>query len=297
MLPYRESDWDLTTSSSEKFVGGIGLRKQHYVTLLAEIPAEIDFFEIISENFMRTEGRPIEVVEALRTQRPFCMHGVSLSIGSTDPLDRDYLTLLKELRDRLQAFCVSDHLCWTSLGGHNSHDLLPLPYNEKVLDHVCRKVDEVQDFLGRPLVLENPSFYVGFESSTLSEWEFVSRLVARTGCGFLLDLNNIYVNSKNFGFDAQTVLEKYPLHAVHQIHLAGHSQQPGYLFDTHSSAVCTEVWDLYRSFLHLGGDAPVLVEWDDEIPELMTVVAELIKAREIWRQNASRNARTAPVYC
>ena len=274
-----------------KFSAGIGLRKEHYDRLLnGGVPAEISFFEIISENYMASEGRPMETVEALRRERPVALHGVSLSIGSSDRLAKDYLRKLGALRKRLQAFSVSDHLCWTGMGGHNTHDLLPLPYTEATLRHVVARVKETQDALGTVIALENPSAYVAFARSNLKETEFLKELVRETGCKLLLDLNNVYVNSENFGFDPLAYLREFPLAAVEQIHLAGHTRMSGYLFDTHSTSVCNEVWALYRAYLEAGGRAPVLIEWDDQVPELERVVQEVQQAKVIWDECVSRHA-------
>jgi uncharacterized protein (UPF0276 family) len=277
-----------------KFSGGIGLRKEHYSRLLnGGVPAEISFLEIISENYMASEGRPMETVEALRQERPIALHGVSLSIGSTDRLGKEYLRKLGALRKRLQAHSVSDHLCWTGLGGHNTHDLLPLPYTEKTLKNVVDRVRETQDTLQTTIALENPSAYVKFASSTIKETDFLSELVRETSCRLLLDLNNVYVNSVNFGFDPLEYLRAFPIKSVEQIHLAGHSKMAGYLFDTHSTAVCNEVWALYRSYLELGGRAPVLIEWDDQVPDLERLVQEVQQAKVIWDECVSRHAQVS----
>lgn len=257
---------------------GVGLRTPHYAHILEKRP-EVGFFEIISENFLDTRGRPRAVVEAVAAAYPVVMHGVSLSLGSTDPLDRAYLDALRALRDDLGARWVSDHLCWTGVGGHNSHDLLPLPTNPATLDHVCARVARVQDHLGAPLVIENPSTYVGFAESTLPEWEFLAQLCARTGCGLLLDVNNVYVSSRNHGFDPLTYLDALPMDHVVQFHVAGHTDNGSHVVDTHIGPVVRPVWDLLRAAWDRGARGSVLLEWDDEIPEFPVVLREARRSR------------------
>jgi uncharacterized protein (UPF0276 family) len=259
---------------------GVGLRTVHFAHILQHRPA-VDWFEIISENFMDSGGRPRYVLEQIAEQYPIVMHGVSLSIGSTDPLNFDYLARLKRLALHARARWVSDHLCWTGVAGLNTHDLLPMPMNEASLRHVAERVRIVQEYLERPLVLENPSTYVGFTASTMTEWEFLSRLCADTGCGLLLDVNNVYVSSVNHDFDPVEYLQSVPCERVVQFHLAGHTNCGTHLIDTHDGRVTSAVWELYRLAHQLTGGAATLLEWDAKIPEFAEVHAEVLKAREI----------------
>lgn len=257
---------------------GVGLRREHFDRVLAG-PTSVDWFEVISENFMVRGGRPLHVLERVRRDYPLVLHGVSLSIGSTDPLRRDYLDELRTLAQRVEPAWISDHLCWTGVGGHNAHDLLPLPYTEEALEHVVERVGQVQDSLGRRIALENVSTYLSFEGSTLPEWEFLATVAERADCGILLDVNNIYVSAMNHGFDAELYLAAIPPERVWQIHLAGHTDKGTHLLDTHSRPVCDEVWDLYRSALRRIGAVPSLVEWDEDIPDWNTLEAESLRAR------------------
>lgn len=258
---------------------GVGLRTQHFDRVL-EAETSIDWFEVISENFMVKGGRPLQVLDRVRQDYPVVLHGVSLSIGSTDPLNKHYLTALARLIDRVEPAWVTDHLCWTGVGGHNAHDLLPLPYTEEALLHTAQRVIEVQDFLGRPIALENASTYLSFAGSTLSEWEFLAELAERADCGILLDVNNIYVSAANHGFDAAEYLAGIPRDRVWQIHLAGHTDQGSHLLDTHSRPVCDPVWSLYRQALLRFGRVASLVEWDEDIPEWEVLEAENERARQ-----------------
>lgn len=257
---------------------GVGLRSVHYAHILEQHPA-VDWFEIISENYMDSRGRPRYVLEQIAERYPVVMHGVSLSIGSTDPLDFDYLRKLRELARAIDARWVSDHVCWTGVAGRNTHDLLPIPYNEDTLAHVAGRVRIVQGILERPLVLENPSSYVTFASSTMTEWEFLTRLTEETGCGLLLDVNNIYVSSVNHDFDPFEFLENVPHERVVQFHLAGHTNCRTHLIDTHDGEVIDPVWELYRRAHELTGGASTLLEWDAKIPEFPVLHAEVLKAR------------------
>lgn len=257
---------------------GIGLRTKHFGEVLDHWP-ELDWFEILSENFMQTGGRPVQVLDRIAERYPIVMHGVSMNIGSTDPLDFDYLAELKRLRERCRARLLSDHLCWTGVEGRQLHDLLPLPYTEEALAHVAARVGAVQDFLGEPLVLENPSTYVEFTYSAMSEHEFLRELVARTGCKLLLDVNNVYVSSENHGFDPLAHLHGIPWESVAYFHLAGHTRYDTHLLDTHDGPVCDEVWALYERAHLLSGGRPTLMEWDAKIPDFETVRAETWKAK------------------
>jgi uncharacterized protein len=257
---------------------GVGLRTSHYAYVLEHWP-DIGWFEIISENFMHSRGRPRYVLDQIRERYPVVMHGVSLSIGSTDPLDREYLRQLKHLADRIGTPWVSDHLCWTGVNGTTTHDLLPVPLNELTLRHVAERVRIVQDVLERPLVLENPSTYVEFHASTMTEWEFLGRLTELTGCALLLDVNNVYVSSVNHGFDPERYVRAIPPDRVVQFHLAGHHDHGTHIVDTHDAPVTDSVWELYRLACELTGGASTLLEWDDRVPDFPTVRAEVEKAR------------------
>lgn len=258
---------------------GVGLRTAHFPHLLQYWP-DVDWFEIISENFMDSRGRPRYVLDQLAERYRIVMHGVSMSIGSTDPLNFDYLRKLKVLADAVKAEWISDHVCWTGIAGRNSHDLLPLPYNEQSLRHVVERIRIVQDLLERPLVLENPSSYVTFASSTMSEAEFVARMAVEADCGLLLDVNNVYVSSINHDFDPVEYLDAIPVERVVQFHLAGHTNLGTHLIDTHDGHVIDPVWQLYRRAHQLTGGVSTLLEWDAKIPPFPVVHAEVLKARD-----------------
>ncbi len=258
---------------------GVGLRSAHFSHILRERPA-VDWFEVISENFMDSHGRPRYVLEQVAERYPIVMHGVSLSIGSTDPLDFDYLRKLKSLARDVRARWVSDHVCWTGAAGLNTHDLLPLPFNEQTLAHVVARIRMVQDFLERPLVLENPSSYVTFAGSTLTEWEFLDRMACESGCGLLLDVNNVYVSSINHDFDPFEFLAGLPHERIVQCHLAGHTHCGTHLIDTHDGPVIDPVWALYRQAHQHTGGVSTLLEWDAHIPAFDVVHAEVCKARD-----------------
>lgn len=258
---------------------GLGLRTKHYAHILEHRP-QVDWFEILSENYMQTHGRPLHFLDRVAEAYPIVMHGVSLSIGSTDPLNREYLTELRQLRDRTRARWVSDHLCWTGAMGKNTHDLLPLPYTEEALRHVVKRVREVQDFMGGPIALENPSTYLEFHGSTLTEWEFLAALAREAGCGLLLDVNNVYVSAKNHGFDPTTYLAGIPFDHVVQIHVAGHTDHGTHIVDTHIGPVVDPVWQLLGQAHRMAGGASILLEWDAEIPDFETTHAEALRAHE-----------------
>ena len=258
---------------------GVGLRTAHFPYILQHMP-EVDWFEIISENFIDSQGRPRWVLDQLAERYPLVMHGVSLSIGSTDLLDFDYLARLKRLADAIRPRWISDHLCWTGVLGLNAHDLLPLPFNEETLAHVVARIRTVQDFLERPLVLENPSSYATFASSTLSEWEFLTRMANEADCGLLLDVNNVYVSSVNHDFDPREYIEGVPHERIVQFHLAGHTNCETHLIDTHDNHVIDPVWQLYRQAHSLTAGVSTLLEWDAKIPPFPVVHAEVLKARE-----------------
>jgi len=259
---------------------GVGLRREHFERVLSA-PTRIDWFEVISENFMADGGRPVDVLDRVRAQYPIVLHGVSLSIGSADPLNRPYLDRLAALARRTEPAWVSDHLCWAGFGGHYAHDLLPLPYTEEALQHVVARVDQVQEHLGRPIALENVSSYVTFRQSSMPEWEFLAEIARRSGCGILLDVNNIYVSSRNHGFDPRAYVQGIPKEAVWQFHLAGHSDKGKYLLDTHDHPVPDPVWDLYALAVERFGPVSALVEWDDNIPDFERLEAESLRAREV----------------
>jgi hypothetical protein len=270
---------------------GIGLRPAHFGEILARWPA-LDWFEVLSENYLDTGGRPAWVLDQVAERYPVALHGVSLSIGSSDPLDFDYLRRLKALAARTRARWVSDHLCWTGVLGRNTHDLLPLPYDEPTLRHVAARVRQVQDFLERPLALENPSSYLAFTRSTMSEWEFLARLAAEADCALLLDVNNVYVSAYNHGFDARAYVDAIPADRVVQYHLAGHTNEGTHVVDTHSGPAIDEVWRLYERACRRSGPVSTLFEWDEAVPSFDEVRAEAEKARPL-RGDAGAPAHVA----
>ena len=261
---------------------GVGLRTTHFAHILSARP-ELGFFEVLSENFLDTGGRPLFILDQIAERYPVVMHGVSLSIGSTDPLDFDYLRKLKELAARTRAVWVSDHVCWTGVLGRNTHDLLPLPYTEASLRHTAARVRAVQDFLERPLVLENPSTYLEFTPNAMTEWEFIARLTEQADCGLLFDVNNVYVSAFNHGYDPRTYLDAIPAERVCQYHLAGHTHKGTHILDTHSDHVVDPVWELFGHTIRQVGLRATLLEWDASIPPFEVVHAEVLKARA-WRE-------------
>lgn len=266
---------------SEKVEGfGLGLRIEHYQDFVTA-PQRVDWLEIISENYLVAGGKPLHYLDRIRRDFPMVMHGVSLSIGSTDVLDSSYLRQLRALIDRIEPAWVSDHLCWTGTSSLNLHDLLPLPYTEAALRHLVPRLAQVQEVLGRPLLLENVSSYVSYRADEMSEWEFIRELVGRTGCECLLDVNNVYVSSVNHGFDPHAFIDAMPVAAVRQIHLAGHEKHGAFLVDTHDQPICQEVWDLYAYTVGRFGHVPVMIERDDNIPPLDDLIAELDTVRAV----------------
>jgi uncharacterized protein len=259
---------------------GIGLRPKHFREFLEQRPA-VDFVEAVSENFMSAGGRPLAVLDKVRQDVPVVLHGVSLSIGACEELDARYLRELGQLVRRIQPALVSDHLCWGRHGGRYVHDLWPLPFTEESLSHVVARVAQVQDTLGRQILLENVSSYVTYRASTLSEWDFLASVAERADCGILLDVNNVYVSARNHGFDARTYIAGLPAARVQQIHLAGHSDHGEYLLDSHDAPVCPPVWELYAYAIERFGRVPTLIEWDDNIPELPVLLAESSKAAQV----------------
>jgi uncharacterized protein (UPF0276 family) len=256
---------------------GIGLRTVHYAHILDTQP-DIDWFEALSENYLDTGGRPRYVLEKIAERYPIVLHGVSMSIGGTDPIDFDYLRKLKELARGVNARWISDHLCWTGVSGRNVHDLLPMPYNEESLRHTAARVRTISDFLETPLVVENPSSYVEFATTTMTEWDFLAALAAESDCGLLLDVNNIYVSSFNHGFDPNTYVDAIPADRVVQVHLAGHANHGTHIIDTHDNFVIDEVWQLYGRACARTGNVSTLMEWDADIPDFETVHGEARKA-------------------
>ncbi len=259
---------------------GLGLRTDHFHDVLQQKPA-LDWFEVVSENFMVDGGKPKYYLHAIRERYPMVMHGVSLSIGSTDPINYDYLRKLKVLANELQPEWLSDHLCWTGAHQTNSHDLLPLPYNEEALSHVVDRVSAVQDFLGRQILLENVSSYITYKESVMTEWDFLNEVAARADCHILLDINNIYVSARNHDFSCRDYLNGIAENRVRQFHLAGHSDYGDYVIDTHDHDVADPVWDLYREALKRFGLISTMIERDDNIPPLEDLLAELDVARRI----------------
>jgi uncharacterized protein (UPF0276 family) len=257
---------------------GLGLRSQHLRYVLDNWP-EVDWFEVISENFMDSGGFPRYALGQIAERYPVVMHGVSMSIGSVDPLDADYLSRLRRLADATEARWVSDHVCWTGVAGVNTHDLLPVPFTEEALAHMVRRVQTAQDMLERPLVLENPSTYARFAGAAMPEWEFIARLADQSGCQLLLDVNNVYVAAVNHDFDPVEYLRALPGERVVEIHLAGFTDQGTHLVDTHDRPVAAAVWELYELAISLTGPVPTLLEWDDHIPPFPELFAELNKAR------------------
>ena len=268
----------MSTSQWPQLGFGVGLRAEHYEHMLSERPP-VDWFEAISENYLDTGGRPLHVLEQARRDYPIALHGVALSIGSVDSLDERYLRQLRALIERIEPALVTDHLCWTGVGGRKIYDLLPLPYTDETLGHVVERVRRVQDAIGRRIALENPSTYVAFQHSTFTEWEFLAALASEADCGLLIDVNNIYVSAYNLGFDPRRYLDAIPPDRVAQMHLAGFTDMGSYLFDTHSAPVHAEVWALYRYAVARFGAAATLVEWDADLPSFERLHAEAERAR------------------
>jgi hypothetical protein len=259
---------------------GVGLRREHFQHVIAERPP-VDWFEVISENFMVPGGNPRRVLAGVREHYPVVLHGVSLSIGASDPIDEAYLDELAALARDVEPEWVSDHLCWGTAGGKNAHDLLPLPWTEEALAHVVARVERVQERLGRRILLENVSSYLTFQHSEMTEWEFLAELARRADCGILLDINNIFVSAHNHGFDPLAYLDGVPGDRIRQLHLAGHSELGELLLDTHDHEVPGGVWDLYRAFLERFGPRPTLIEWDEHVPPWDELEAQSRRAREI----------------
>ncbi len=257
---------------------GLGLRPEHYQDFLAG-SQPLDWLEILSDNYLVPGGKPLYFLDAIRQDYPVAMHGVALNIGSSDALDWEYLSAIKALAQRVEPHIISDHLCWTGVNQHRMHDLLPLPYTEEAIRHVAKRIQDVQDFLGRELVVENLSSYLQAQAP-LKEWEFVRAVAQEAQCGLLVDVNNIFVSSRNHGFDAMDYLKALPADRIRQIHLAGHTYSGEFCVDTHDQPVCTDVWQLYGQAVKLWGHIPTMIERDDNIPPLQELLDELGQARD-----------------
>jgi uncharacterized protein len=258
---------------------GLGLRSKHFSYILEHNPS-VDWFEVISENFMDSGGRPRHVLRQVAERYPVVMHGVSLSIGSTDPLNMEYLAKLKALAEDVKPLWISDHLCWTGVNSLNTHDLLPVLLNDESLKHICSRINQVQDFLQRPIIFENPSTYLTFKQSTILEWDFLRYMTEETGCGLLLDVNNVYVSSFNNDFDPVLYIHQLPHDSIVQMHIAGHQHCGNYIIDTHDRNVVQDVWKLFSLAWKMIGGVATLLEWDSNIPDFEAYHAELLKARQ-----------------
>ncbi len=263
------------------FLGfGLGLRPDYYEEILTQKP-DLDWFEILTENYLVPGGKPLYYLDQIRAHYPIVMHGVSLSLGSSDPLDRDYLQQLKNLASRVEPVWISDHLCWTGVNGVNAHDLLPIPYTRQAVNHIVSRIHQVQEFLGRPILIENVSSYLTYKQSEMTEWEFILEIVNKADCYILLDVNNVYVSSINHQFDPLDYIFAMPPERVAQIHLAGHSNHGHYIIDTHDAPVIQPVWDLYGATLKRLGAVSTMIERDDNMPPLVDLLAEIKHARKI----------------
>jgi len=268
---------------------GVGLRPPHYPAVM-DGSARADWFEVIAENFLGAGGRPLAVLETVRSQAPIALHGVSLSLGGIDPLSEPHLAALERLADRTQPAWISEHLCWGTFEGHYAHDLLPLPYTEEALAHVVDRIRRVQDRLRRRILVENVSSYVRFTHSTMPEWTFVAAVAEGADCGILLDVNNVWVSATNHGFAPDAYVAALPASRIGQIHLAGHADKGTHLLDTHDHPVADPVWTLYRRALRHAGGVATLVEWDDHIPPFGELVAEAERARAIEAEEQAHDA-------
>lgn len=265
---------------------GLGLRAVHYDEILTTRPKSVDWFEIISENFIDSHSGYWDFLADLRRDYLIVMHGVSLNIGSKDPLNYEYLNKLKKLAEFLNPPWFSDHLCWTGINNKNTHDLLPVPYTKEMLYHISERVKQVQDTVGLPFIIENPSTYLEFNDSTIPEWGFMAELSQNSGCGILLDVNNVYVNCFNHGYDGKKYIDAIPSEKIAQIHLAGHHNYGTHIIDTHDNYVLSEVWDLYSYTIKNKGIKTTMVEWDDNIPEFPILLEEIGKARSFSHEAA-----------
>jgi uncharacterized protein len=280
---FRTTDHRLSMSPSPSLGFGLGARPEHYESLLNEHLGCVAWLEALTENYLVPGGRPLRYLERLREHYPLALHGVSLSIGSVDPLNLEYLKDVKELACKVEAMWVSDHLCWTGVNGTNLHDLLPLPYTQEAIEHVVSRISEVQERLGRRILLENVSSYLTYTHSEMTEWEFVTEIAERADCLLLLDINNVYVSAMNHSFDPKTYLRHIPIDRVQQFHLAGHRKAGDFLVDTHDQPVCEPVWKLYAFAIERFGLVSTMIERDSEIPSLSELLAELDNARRIAR--------------
>ena len=286
-----------TENSNERpYLGyGLGLRKDHFEAVLADKP-DVDWFEIVSENYMVEGGKPLDYLTRIREHYPMVMHGVSMSIGSTEPLNFDYLKQLKALIKRVEPEWISDHLCWTGVNGLNLHDLMPLPYTEEAIKHVADRISQVQDFLGQQILIENVSSYMTYNDSVMTEWEFFREVTERADCRILLDINNIYVSSYNHNFDPYTYLKAMPSERVYQFHLAGHTHENNLIIDTHDQPISDPVFDLYAAAVEHFGRVSTMIERDDNIPPLPELLAELDHVKNIaetYFKNKDSNIKTA----
>lgn len=264
------------------FLGfGLGLRTEYYDEILEQKP-ELDWFEIISENYLIPGGKPLYYLDKIRHHYPLVMHGVSLSLGSSDPLDWDYLKQLKILAERIEPEWISDHLCWTGVNGLNMHDLLPLPYTEESITHIVSRLQQIQDYLHRPFLIENVSSYLSYQQSEMSEWAFINEIIRRAGCFLLLDVNNVYVSAINHDFNPMDYILAMDAKRVVQIHLAGHDNQGSYIIDTHDAPVIPEVWQLYAKTLEHLGPVSTMIERDDNMPSLAELMEEVAMAKSIF---------------
>lgn len=280
-----------STSEDQSYLGiGVGLRSENYTEILEQWPL-VDWFEATTENYLDTGGRPIHVLEKIRERYPVALHGVSMSIGSTDPLDQDYLQKLKELIQRIQPIMVSDHLCWTGVDGHNLHDLLPLPQNEETVTYVANRIRQVQEILERKIFIENVSSYMTYKHSSLSEWEFLSAVAQKADCGILLDINNIYVSAFNHKFDPTEYIQHIPRERIGYFHMAGHENKGTYLFDTHEGPIIEPVWDLYRHAVERFGTVSTLIEWDKNTPKFSALLQECDRAKKICEEVCGKTKR------
>ena len=267
---------------------GLGLRKEHYTTILETSP-NVDWFEVLTENYLVPGGKPLYFLDQICERYPVVMHGVSMSLGSIDPLDMNYMQQVKTLAERTQAKWVSDHMCFTGVDGVNAHDLLPLPCNQEAVKHVANKIKQAQDFLGRQILVENASTYITYKQSDMTEWEFTMAVAEESDSLILLDVNNIYVSAYNHGFDPLDYLDGIDAERVQQHHIAGHSQYEGYIIDTHDHDVVDGVWDLYAEAITRYGEVSTMIERDDNIPELPELLAELQIARDIFAKTHPQN--------
>lgn len=272
----------MNSPTDKPYLGfGLGLRSEHHEDILEQRPKQIDWLEIISENYMVDGGKPLYYLDAIRELYPMVMHGVSMSLGSTDPLNRDYLKRLKTLIKRVEPIWFSDHLCWTGVDQKNMHDLLPLPYTEEAINHLADRISEVQDFMGRQMLIENLSSYITYSSDAMTEWEFLSAIAEKADCYLLLDVNNIYVSSFNHQFDPIEYLDGIPPARVWQHHLAGHSNEGNLIIDTHDADIIDPVWAVYEEAARRLGPVSTMIERDGNIPALSSLISELEQARQI----------------